>query len=271
MSEDLQQQFGFIEPRNHRFRRGVYLLPSALTVANLLCGFYAVLATYAGDPSDFDNAAKAIGFALLFDFLDGFVARATQSNSDFGKQFDSLADMVSFGIAPAILGFAWGVRSMIGDVTYEAHHVYQMGWMVSLAFVICGAWRLARFNVHGMAPGGLRFFVGLPIPGAAAMLAATVHAIKNPLQDWRWSMAWLGLMLLLSALMVSTIRFPSFKEIPWGRRQPSLTIVLLALFVWLVVVYSEAVLPLLITSYVVSGLSIHIARVVRHRLVSRAA
>jgi CDP-diacylglycerol---serine O-phosphatidyltransferase len=269
MNDDLQQQFGFLDARNHRLRRGIYLLPSALTVANLLCGFYAVLATFKGEVVDLDNAAKAIGIAMLFDFFDGFVARVTHTNSDFGKQFDSLADMVSFGIAPAILGFAWGIRSMLGDVTYEAHHVYQLGWLVSLAFVVCGAWRLARFNVHGMSPGGLRFFVGLPIPAAASMIAAMVHAVKEPLQDWRWSMSWLALMLLLATLMVSTIRYPSFKEIPWGKRQPSVTIVLLALLVWLVVVYSEAVLLLMISSYVLAGLTMHVARFVRHRLVSR--
>src|SRR5580765_6208366 len=106
MNDDSQHDFGFSDVRNHRLRRGIYLLPSAMTVANLLCGFYAVLATVKGSIGDLDNAARAIGLAILFDALDGFVARATGTNTDFGKQFDSLADMVSFGIAPAILGFS---------------------------------------------------------------------------------------------------------------------------------------------------------------------
>jgi CDP-diacylglycerol--serine O-phosphatidyltransferase len=272
MSEDLQHEFGFTDPRNHRLRRGVYLLPSAMTVANLLCGYYAVLATFKGGVSDLDNAAKAIGLAILFDALDGFVARATGTNTDFGKQLDSLADMVSFGIAPAILGFSWGVRTMIESEAVEGQHVYQLGWLVSLAFVVCGAWRLARFNVHGMAQGtGLRYFIGMPIPAAAGMIAATVHVVKEPLQDWRWSVAWLCLLLSLAALMASNIRYPSFKGFPLGRRQPSVIIVLVALLIWLVFVYSEPVLILMASAYMASGLTLHVVRVVRHRLVSRPA
>jgi CDP-diacylglycerol--serine O-phosphatidyltransferase len=272
MNDDLQHEFGFAEPKNHRLRRGVYLLPSAMTVGNLLCGFYAILATVKGGVPDLDNAARAIGLAILFDAFDGFVARATHTNTDFGKQLDSLADMVSFGIAPAILGFAWGVRRMLESESIEAHHVYQLGWLVSLAFVVCGAWRLARYNVQGMAQGGgLRFFIGMPIPAAAGMIAATVHALKVPVDDWRWSLAWLCLVFSLAALMASTIRYPSFKDFPWGKRQPSVTIVLIALLVWLVVVYSEPVLMLLASTYMATGLIFHLVRLVRHRLVSRPA
>lgn len=271
MTEDQQNPFPYAEPRNHRLRRGVYLLPSALTVGNLLCGFYAILATVKGGVPDLDNAAKAIGLAILFDAFDGTVARATGTNTDFGKQFDSLADMVSFGIAPAILAFTWGVRTMLESDALEAHHVYSLGWLVSLAFAICGAWRLARFNVQGMAPGGLRYFIGMPIPAAAGMVAATVHALKEPIQDWRWSVLWLCLVFSLAALMASTVRYPSFKGVPWGKRQPSVTIVLLALLVWLIFVYSEPVLLLIASGYMASGLTLHVVRVVRHRLVSRPA
>jgi len=96
----------------HRLRRGIYLLPSALTVANLLCGYYAVLATFDGRTADFDNAAIAIGFAYVFDSLDGRVARAMRTESSFGREFDSLADVISFGMAPAFLAYAWGVRAL---------------------------------------------------------------------------------------------------------------------------------------------------------------
>jgi CDP-diacylglycerol--serine O-phosphatidyltransferase len=271
MSDDLQQEFGFAE-HNHRLRRGVYLLPSAMTVGNLLCGFYAILATVKGGVMDFDYAARAIGLAILFDALDGFVARATGTNTDFGKQLDSLADMVSFGIAPAILAYSWGVRAMLDVESPEGIHVYQLGWLVSLAFVVCGAWRLARFNVHGMAQGGsLRYFIGMPIPAAAGMIAATVHVVKNPLQDWRWSLAWLCLVFSLSALMASSVRYPSAKGLPLGKRQPSVAIVLVALLIWLVVVYSEPVLILLASAYMASGITLHVVRVLRHRLVSRPA
>jgi CDP-diacylglycerol--serine O-phosphatidyltransferase len=263
---DPQQVLGFVEPRNHHLRRGIYLLPSLMTVANLLCGFYAILATLKGEPMDLDYAARAIGLAILFDAFDGFVARATHTNTDFGKQFDSLADMVSFGIAPAILGFAWGVRNMLGSEAVEGFHVYQLGWLVTLAFVICGAWRLARFNVHGMAQGGgLRYFIGMPIPAAAGMIAATVHALKIPVDDWRWSIAWLCLVASLAALMASSIRYPSFKGLPLGKRFPSLAIVLVALLIWLVVVYSEPVLMLMASTYMASGLTMHVVRLLRHR------
>ncbi len=152
MKDAEQHDFGFADPPNHRMRRGVYLLPGMFTVGNLLCGFYAVLATLKGGITDLDYAARAIGFAIVFDAFDGFIARATKTNTEFGKQFDSLADMVSFGIAPGILAFSWGTQALLQADVPEAKHVSQLAWLVSLAFVICCAWRLARFNVHGMAP-----------------------------------------------------------------------------------------------------------------------
>ncbi len=260
-----------LKPPNHRRRRGVYLLPSFFTVANMLCGFYAVLATFEGGQTDFDKAAKAIGIAILFDSLDGFVARVTGTNTEFGKQFDSLADVISFGVAPAFLAYAWGVRAFMQSDPGPARHVYQLGWLVSLAFVICCGWRLARFNVHGMAPGGSRYFVGMPTPAAAGMIAATVHAHKTPLDDWRWAVAWLALVAGLAALMTSTVRYYSFKDIPWTRRQPSLALVLIGLLVWSIVVYSEEVLLLIAGTYAAAGVTLHVVRVVRHRLVSRPA
>ena len=202
----------------------------------------------------FDDAARAIGFAIVFDAFDGFVARATRTNTDFGKQFDSLADMVSFGMAPAVLAFAWGVQVMMQADGAEARHVHQLAWLVCLAFAICCAWRLARFNVHGMAPGGLRYFVGMPTPAAAGMIAATVHAAGEPLVDWRWSLAWLALILAVASLMVSSIRYPSFKELPWGKRQHSLTIIAATLLVGSIIKYSEVVLILIASAYLLSGL-----------------
>jgi CDP-diacylglycerol--serine O-phosphatidyltransferase len=179
--------------------------------------------------------------------------------------------MVSFGIAPAILAYTWGVRTIAQSDIQEARHIYDLAWLVSLAFALCCAWRLARFNVQGMAPGGLKYFVGMPCPAAAGMIAAVVHAWKVPIGDWRWSAAWLMLVLLLAALMVSTIRFVSFKSIPWGKRQHSLIIVAVGLLVWSVVVYSEIVLLLIAASYTFAGLAIYLVRLVRHRLVSRTA
>ncbi|MBI3668462.1 MAG: CDP-diacylglycerol--serine O-phosphatidyltransferase [Acidobacteria bacterium] len=259
------------KPRNQRLRRGIYLLPGMLTVANMLCGYYAVLATLKGGIPDLDHAAGAIGIAILFDSADGWVARATGTSSEFGKQLDSLADVISFGVAPAFLAFAWGVRGMLQSDAGPARHIFQLGWLISFAFVICCAWRLARFNIQGMAPGGSRYFVGMPTPAAAGMIAATVHAWKAPIDDWRWAAAWLALVAGLAALMTSTVRHYSFKDIPWTRRQPSLAVVLAALLGGAIVFYSEEALLLIASSYTLSGITLHVVRVVRHRLVSRPA
>src|SRR5215472_729085 len=195
-------------PRGHRLRRGIFLIPSMFTVANLLCGYYASVAALVGGKEDFDHAAKAIGIAILFDSLDGRVARMTGTNTEFGVQFDSLADVVSFGIAPAILAYAWGVRGVANLAPYKLHQLSQFGWICCLAFLICCAWRLARFNVQGMAPGGSKFFVGMPTPAAAGVIASIVHAFHagGPVGDWRWSLPWLLLAVGLGGLMTSTIR-----------------------------------------------------------------
>ncbi|MGH9692249.1 MAG: CDP-diacylglycerol--serine O-phosphatidyltransferase [Candidatus Acidiferrales bacterium] len=258
-------------PRNHRLRRGVYILPSFLTVANLLCGYYAILATLAGQVNDLDNAARAIGLAILFDSFDGRVARAMGTNSEFGKQFDSLADMVSFGIAPAFLAYDWGVRAMAASNAPEALHLVQLGWLIGFFFVVCCAWRLARFNIQGMAPGGGRFFVGMPTPAAAGMIAAVVHFVPGPIEDAKVSVLWLLLVLIVGVLMSSTLRYYSFKDIQWTRRQPSLAVVLLALLVGAVVYFSRITLLVLASAYTIHGIVIQVVRTVRHRLASRTA
>ena len=274
MSEFEQQELGFPGRRrpNLQLRRGIYLLPSMMTVANMLCGFYAIMSTLKGSGADLDNAGKAIGLAILFDSLDGFVARATGTSSEFGKQFDSLADMVSFGIAPAVLAFTWGVRGILETEFLDIRRIHEIGWWVALVFVICCAWRLARFNIQGMAPGsGPKHFVGLPCPAAAGLIAATVHAIKTPIEDWRWAIFWMFIVVGDAALMSSRIRYRSFKDIPMGRRQPSLIIILIGLLIWLIVLNSEVVLMLMATVFIASGLILHVVKLVRHRLVSQPA
>ena len=254
----------------NRIRRGVFLLPAMFTSANLLCGYYAVLASLVGTMDDFDHAAKAIGFAILFDSLDGRIARLTGTNTEFGVQFDSLADVVSFGIAPAVLAYAWGVRSLPPSAQ-TSQLLEEIGWVCCLIFLVCCAWRLARFNVQGMAPGGSKFFVGMPTPAAAGVIAALVHGFKVPLQDRWWSLAWLLLCAALGALMTSTIRYYSFKDIPWTRRQSSLAIPLLLMLVAVVWRFSEFALVILASAYAVTGVVLHVVRLLRHRLVSRTA
>src|SRR5467141_3907241 len=270
MGEPEQHEIPFQGRRfkNPKLRRGIFLLPAAFTSANLLCGYYAIVASLVGAPDDFNRAAKAIGLAILFDSLDGRVARMTGTNTEFGVQFDSLADVVSFGVAPAILAYAWGVRSVTNLAPDALHQLGRFGWLCCLAFLICCAWRLARFNVQGMAPGSSKYFVGMPTPAAAGMLAALVHGFKEPLHDWRWSVAWFLLAAGLGALMTSTIRYSSFKEIPWTRKQPSLAIVLLCLVLAVVWRYSEYALVILAGTYAAAGVALHLVRFVRHRMIS---
>jgi CDP-diacylglycerol--serine O-phosphatidyltransferase len=253
------------QARGSRLRRGVYLLPSLFTAGNFLCGYYAVLMTLQGTSQDFDNAAKAIGLAILFDSLDGRVARMIGGDSEFGKQFDSLADVISFGVAPAMLAFVWGLHGL-SENDPLAKHVLLLGWIVTLGFVLCCAWRLARFNIQGMMPGtGNRYFVGMPTPGAAAMVAAMVHAKKFPLDDMRLGAAWLALVGVLAVLMVSKLRFYGFKDLKWNVRQPPLLVVLLALLIVLAYFYSEQVLLIAATGYTLSGPLLWLYRAVHLR------
>jgi CDP-diacylglycerol--serine O-phosphatidyltransferase len=274
MAELEQHEIPF-EGRRHRtqarLRRGIFLLPAMMTSANLLCGYYAVVASLMGTPEDFNHAAKAIGIAIIFDSLDGRIARMTGTNTEFGVQFDSLADVVSFGIAPAVLAYAWGVRSVTNLAPDAFHQLGRFGWLCCLAFLICCAWRLARFNVQGMAPGGSKFFVGMPTPAAAGVIASIVHAFHEggPLQDWHWSVPWLLLAVALGGLMTSTIRYYSFKDLPWSKKQPGVLILLLLILGAVVWLYSELTLLIIACTYAAAGVVLHLVRFVRQRMVSR--
>ncbi|MCL5006446.1 MAG: CDP-diacylglycerol--serine O-phosphatidyltransferase [Acidobacteria bacterium] len=252
---------------NHRLRRGMYVLPSLFTVGTLVCGYYAVLKTLQGVQmmaagaagslagSAFDSAAMAIGLAILFDGLDGRIARLTNATSNFGREFDSLADVIAFGVAPGMLIYAWGVRSSINplEVPWTAH-LRAAGWIVSFAFLICGAARLARFNIDSIKPGAdRRFFVGLPIPAAAGVVAAVVHWEKVPLTDWPVTVVWLAATLALAFLMVSRVRYFTFKTLDLRRRRPYVTIILIGLIIWAIVFYSEPVLLVIALTYALSG------------------
>lgn len=261
--------------RNLKRRRGIFLLPAMMTSANLLCGYFAVVASLIGGADDLDRAAKAIGLAIIFDSLDGRIARMTGTNTEFGVQFDSLADVVSFGIAPAILAYAWGFRSVNSMAVEPLHQLGEFAWVCCLAFLICCAWRLARFNVQGMAPGSSKYFVGMPTPAAAGVIASIVHAFRlggpmsfGPIQNGWWAAGWFLLPAALGALMTSTIRYYSFKDIPWTRKQPSLAIVLMCLLAAVVWRYSEYALMSMACTYAVVGVTLHVIRFFRHRLVS---
>jgi CDP-diacylglycerol--serine O-phosphatidyltransferase len=270
-----------------RFRKGVFVIPSLLTTANIFCGFYSVMESLAGikalalvglnngsEPAiagateHFDRAAIVIGFAALFDLLDGRVARMTNATSEFGLELDSIADVISFGIAPAVLAFAWGYGEMP-----DLHNV---GWAASFLFVICGALRLARFNVQARRPHSnlppknpkvdKKAFVGMPIPVGATMIASITHFSPKPVgyvgERHLWSLtigpqaysiALLVLVVFLAFLMISTLRYSSLKNIGVGNRNPRILIIGLALIVTLIWFYSRWVLLIISTVYVSHG------------------
>jgi CDP-diacylglycerol--serine O-phosphatidyltransferase len=274
MIEPEQHEMPFVQKptRRARLRRGIFLIPSLFTVANLLCGYYASIAALVGGKEDFDHAAKAIGLAILFDSMDGRIARLTGTNTEFGVQFDSLAVVVSFGIAPAILAYALGFRFAFA-ASGNFHQLGEFAWICCLTFLICTAWRLARFNVKGMEPGGNKNFVGMPTPAAAGVVAAIIHSRHyfEPLNDTTWAIVWFVLLLILGGLMTSTVRYYSFKDIPWTRRQPSITIILMFLLVATIWRYSEAALVIIAGTYAVVGLVLHIVRFLRRRPATRTA
>jgi CDP-diacylglycerol--serine O-phosphatidyltransferase len=253
---------------NHRLRRGMYILPSLFTVGTLICGYYAILNTLQGAQlmaagaatplasSSFDAASMAIGLAILFDGLDGRIARLTNATSNFGREFDSLADVITFGLAPGVLAYSWGVRPAIDASQIPlTHHLRAVGWIITFAYLICGAARLARFNIESPKPGvDRRFFVGLPIPAAAGVIAAVVHWGKEPLTYWPFAVVWLLVALGLAFLMVSRVRYYSFKALDLRRRRPYVTTIFIGLIIWAILFYSEPVLLVLALTYALSGL-----------------
>ena len=260
-------------------RRGVYILPSLFTVGTLVCGYYAILAALRGSLAmtgggveglsavAFDDAAKAIGWAILFDGLDGRIARLTNSTSAFGREFDSLADIITFGVAPAILAYAWGIRA-IGEIFGPPliQHLPQAGWIVTFAYVICGAARLGRFNIESAKPtADRRYFVGMPIPAAAGTIAAIVHWEKTPLNHWVYSLGWMGVVAILAFLMVSRMRYYSFKTLDLRRRRSYIAIIFLGLIIWGIWVYSEPVLLIIALGYGLSGIILRITSKFRPR------
>jgi CDP-diacylglycerol--serine O-phosphatidyltransferase len=248
-----------------RQRKGMYILPSLFTIGNLGAGFYAILQAVQGtldDPSHFDFAAIAIGFAVLFDGLDGTIARLTNTTSDFGRELDSLADVVTFGVAPAVLAFMWGFHHLPMDLNHDLRlRLIQLGAAFCFLFLAAGASRLARFNIQvnpqPTNPGrpGRKYFVGMPIPGGAGCIAATVHfALGYPLTVWWLSVVWLAFVLVLAFVMVSTWRFWSAKSIDFRSRHPFRLFILMGAGMTLIWFFSRYVLFFLALSYLVSGL-----------------
>ena len=225
--------------KDRRRFRGVYLLPNLITTGSLFAGFYAIVAAIDGR---FHAAAIAILVSLVLDGLDGRIARMTKSTSDFGVQYDSLADLVAFGVAPGILVYLWALKPY-----------HQFGWVAAFLFVVCGALRLARFNVQqgSMDP---RYFNGLPIPAAATMIATAI-IFYYEIGEWapERHVYILAMIYLLSFLMVSNIKYVSFKKMELFRRHPFHTLVAVVLIFVVVATAPNIMGFLLMAAYVASG------------------
>lgn len=256
-----------LQAKGRQPRRGIYILPTLFTIGTIFCGFYAVINTMKGE---FDLAAMALGFAVVCDGLDGRIARLTNSCSEFGVQMDSLADVIAFGLAPAVLAYLWGAKSIVATVPPYAKHVQQIGWIVCFAFVICGAMRLARFNIQTSKPqpqaaSSKKSFVGMPIPAGAGLIAAIVHFTPEPITQWPAGALWNILVGFLALLMISTIRYPSFKQVDMRSRKSYVSFYLLALLIALIYLYSQVVLLILATVYATSGFLMKIYQMVKHK------
>jgi CDP-diacylglycerol--serine O-phosphatidyltransferase len=219
-------------------RRGIFLLPSLLTTGNLFCGFLAVVLA---SQSRFIEAAISLFVAMVLDMLDGKVARLTKTTTQFGVEFDSLADVVSFGVAPAFMLYAFALAPL-----------GRAAWLGAFLFAICGALRLARFNVYAGVTDR-RYFVGLPIPAAAGIVASVVLLLgDDEIPRWLGAVIAAGT-YLVAILMVTTFRYYSFKEIDFARRRPAGVLLLVVLGVLIVATHPQWFLFLLFSVYVLSG------------------
>ncbi|MCK5236778.1 MAG: CDP-diacylglycerol--serine O-phosphatidyltransferase [Deltaproteobacteria bacterium] len=219
-------------------RKGVYLLPNLLTSATLFGGFYAIVAAFDGK---YEYAAIAILISALFDGLDGRIARLTNTTSKFGAEYDSIADVVAFGLAPGILIFTWALRP------YERY-----GWIAAFLYVVCGALRLARFNTQ-ISTVEMKNFKGLPIPAAAALVASTVLLFYTLNIEVAKHITVLLLIYLLAYLMVSNIKYYSFKELNLSQRIPFSLLIAAIMLLLLVVAKPPMMLFILTLGYALSG------------------
>ena len=227
------------DAQEKRVRRGAYLLPSMFTMANMFCGYACIVYAMRGE---FKTAAPFIGFAVVLDMLDGRVARMTGATSAFGVEFDSLADVISFGVAPAILSFSWGLQPL-----------GRIGWAAGFLFVAAAAVRLARFNIQTGSHQDKRYFVGMPSPAAAAVPAATVFAYPYGFTYYAHALPVLAMVIVPAVLMVSTIRFRSFKTFDLQSRRSYTVLLVFAVCLALLAAYPEGFLVAIAYGYLLSA------------------
>jgi CDP-diacylglycerol--serine O-phosphatidyltransferase len=251
-----------------QLRRGMFLLPSLFTVGNIAAGFFAIIQTMSA-LTDVGNAhthlnwaAIAIILAIPFDGLDGRIARMTNTCSDFGKELDSLADAITFGVAPSLLALIWGFHFLPDTMNPQQHeNLLHAGAFICFLYLIGGVSRLARFNIsHDPLPRNpgrpdRKYFVGMPIPAGAGLLAATVHFCGGyPVESWWVALIWIGIVGVSGFLMVSTWRFWSGKEISFSRRHSFRTLFFIAIALFIIVKFSQAVLFIWALVYMFSGI-----------------
>jgi CDP-diacylglycerol--serine O-phosphatidyltransferase len=274
-----------IKPAHEGLKKGLYLIPTAFTAANVAMGFIAVLYSIRGfhlafsDPGAaswyFDRAAIAIWLAILFDTVDGRVARMTRTATEIGVQFDSLADVLTFGIAPTALIYSWAIGSSFSETSSE----YALGIFLLFMYVMCGTFRLARFNLQATRPRVLmegspkvdkKNFVGLPIPPAAGLVAAVVHFAPTPLIAYGefaaryYTYIIMVLVTALAILMVSTIKYSSLKTVGTGRKNLYLFLIVAAVGM-LLFLYSRYMLLILSGVYVAHGFIWYLYNIIRPR------
>jgi CDP-diacylglycerol---serine O-phosphatidyltransferase len=252
--------------KQERLRRGMYLLPSLFTAGNIGAGFFSITETIkaisGNAETHLDWAAIAILFAIPFDSLDGRIARMTNTTSEFGKELDSLADAITFGVAPSLLALIWGFHFLPDSINPQLRlHLQQAGAFICFLFLMGGVSRLARFNIgHDAQPRNpgrpdRKYFVGMPIPAAAGLLAATIHLCYGiPVQAWWISIPWLCLVGLSGFLMVSTWRFWSGKEINLSRRHPFQLLFVISIVLYVGLRYSNVVFFAVALVYMFSGI-----------------
>jgi len=239
-------------PKIDTLKKGVYILPNFLTSLSLFCGFYAIVISMQGN---YHKAAWAIIIAALFDGLDGRIARMTHTTTKFGVEFDSLSDLVAFGVAPAVLAYAWALNQY-----------GRWGWAAAFLYVACGAMRLARFNVLAGA-GKTSYFMGLPIPAAAGTVSSTaILCLHFGIADRQvLSVIFLLTIYMLAFLMVSSIRYQSFKQLDLKKRKPFNTLLIAILLIYVTAIEREIVLFAMAITYMISGPVNYIGYMVRKR------
>lgn len=269
---------------DRRPTRVAYALPTFFTAGNMFLGFVAVMKAFEGalmtasngfGPNPhFDAAAVMIGLAVVLDGLDGRIARMTNTTSDFGREMDSLADAITFGLAPAVLAFAWGFHFVdTSGNDFARDHLLRLGYFVCFVYLLCGVARLARFNITTNPvpknPGrpDRKYFVGVPIPAAAGLVVSVVYALNGaPVRSWVISAVWMGLLALLSFLMVSTWRYRSFKDLNmFGPRSP-LFVIFAGSLIYLIWNYSRVVLLAIGILYIGSGIAVRVGGLLRRRV-----